>query len=329
MKENITRNSKEWILFGVFLLIFVILTILEPNKFLSGTNIQSMLFQMPEFGLLALAMMIVILTGGINLAVVTSATLGGIISATVMSAMFSAGCNTGLTIAAAILTSMVVSSLCGVLNGFVVSYVGAAAMMATLGTSTLYEGIGLLVSKGNSISGFPEEFFWFGNGTILEIPVPLILFAIVAVIVYILLERTAWGQSVYMVGCNQKASMFSGINVKKTMMKVYILSGFIGSIAMIIMMSRYNSARIDYGSSYLMQTVTASVLGGAAITGGYGKVIGVVLSVTILQCISSGLNIVGLDKSLSTVITGLVLIGVLTVNFLAAKYGGQKKLKKA
>ena len=131
-----------------------------------------------------------------------------------------------------------------------------------------------------------------------------------------------------MVGCNPTAASFSGINVKKVMMKVYIYSGFLGSIATIIMMSRYNSARIDYGSSYLMQTVTAAVLGGTVITGGYGKVIGVVLSVLVLQCISSGLNIAGLDTNLSTVITGLLLIGVLAVNFISGIFAEKKKLVK-
>lgn len=315
------KHSKEMTLFGVLVAIVIVLSILSPDKFLTVTNLKSMVFQLPEFGLLALAMMIVILTGGINLSVVTTATLGGIISASVLSAMFAGGASVGTAIFAAVLTSVGVSVLCGLLNGFVVSYIGAAAMMATLGTSTLFEGIGLLISKGNSISGFPEQFFWFGNGDIAGIPVPMILFVIMAVITYILLQRTPWGLSVYMVGCNPKAALFSGLNVKKITMLVYIYSGLLGSVAMIIMMSRYNSARIDYGSSYLMQTVAAAVLGGTIITGGYGKVSGVVMAVAILQCLSSGLNIFGLESSLSTVITGLLLIGVLTINYFASIRG--------
>lgn len=200
--------------------------------------------------------------------------MGGILAAKAMSAMYEGGADVGAAILTAIVIAMVSSSLCGMLNGYIVAYIGAPAMMATLGTSTLFEGIGLLVSMGNSISGFPTEFFWFGNGTVLGIPVPMIIFLIIAAITFLLLEHTSWGLSVYMVGCNPTAARFSGINVKKVMMKVYIYSGFLGSIATIIMMSRYNSARIDYGSSYLMQTVTAAVLGGTVITGGYGKVIG-------------------------------------------------------
>ena len=307
------KNSKERILLIVFALVFIALSFLSPDKFLTVTNIRSMAFQLPEFGILTLAMMVPILTGGINLSLVTTATLGGVVSATVMASLYKQNWNETLIIMIAVLTSMAASVLCGIINGYVVSYIGAAAMMATLGTSTLFEGIGLYISKGNSISGFPAAFYWIGNGTVCGVPVPMIVFGLVAGVTWLLLEKTAWGQSVYMVGCNRKAASFSGLNVNRIMMKVYMYSGFLGSLAMLIMMSRYNSARVDYGSSYLMQAVAASVLGGTMITGGYGKV---VIAVAILQIISSGFNIFGLDRNLTTVINGVILIGVLTLNFL-------------
>lgn len=310
------KNSKERILLIVFALVFIALSFLSPDKFLTVTNIRSMAFQLPEFGILTLAMMVPILTGGINLSLVTAATLGGVVSATVMASLYKQNWNETLIIMIAVLTSMAASVLCGIINGYVVSYIGAAAMMATLGTSTLFEGIGLYISKGNSISGFPAAFYWIGNGTVCGVPVPMIVFGLVAGVTWLLLEKTAWGQSVYMVGCNRKAASFSGLNVNRIMMKVYMYSGFLGSLAMLIMMSRYNSARVDYGSSYLMQAVAASVLGGTMITGGYGKVGGVVIAVAILQIISSGFNIFGLDRNLTTVINGVILIGVLTLNFL-------------
>lgn len=309
------KNSKERILLIVFALVFIALSFLSPDKFLTVTNIRSMAFQLPEFGILTLAMMVPILTGGINLSLVTTATLGGVVSATVMASLYKQNWNETLIIMIAVLSSVAASVLCGIINGYVVSYIGAAAMMATLGTSTLFEGIGLYISKGNSISGFPAAFYWIGNGTVCGVPVPMIVFGLVAGVTWLLLEKTAWGQSVYMVGCNRKAASFSGLNVNRIMMKVYMYSGFLGSLAMLIMMSRYNSARVDYGSSYLMQAVAASVLGGTMITGGYGKVGGVVIAVAILQIISSGFNIFGLDRNLTTVINGVILIGVLTLNF--------------
>lgn len=323
------KLSKETILLIIFAAIFVILSIMSPGKFLSMKNIRSMCFQIPEFGLFTIAMMLTILTGGINLSVITSGTMASILGAMVLSKTTANGMAPGLSITLTILVVLGTSTLCGLLNGFVVSFVGTAAMMTTLGTSTLYEGIGLLISKGNSISKFPKEFYWFGNGTVLGIPVPMYIFVIMAVIVYILLQRTPWGMSIYMIGSNSRAAAYSGINVPVNTMLAYTLSGLLSGFAAIIMMSRYNSARIDYGSSYLMQTVAASVLGGTAITGGYGTVYGVALAVMTLQCISSGLNIFGLDTSLTSMITGLVLIGTLTVNFLNMRKNEQVKRGKS
>lgn len=313
------KLSKEWMLVLLFVILFIILSILSPTRFLSVHNLQSMTFQLPEFGIFAIAMMVVIVTGGINLSLVSTAALSGIASALVLSKLYAAGCNVILAIFLMLLCAVAVSIVCGLLNGYVVAYIGAAAMMATLGTSTLFEGISLNITKGNAVSGFPAEFYWFGNGTVLGIPVPFLIFAVVAVVSIILLERTPWGQSTYMVGCNQKASKFSGINVEKVMLKVYVYSAILGSIAVIIMMSRYNSAKADYGSSYLMQSISASVLGGTNIEGGYGKVVGVITAVAILQIISSGLNIIGVNRSIIDVITGCILIIVLAMNFLSTR----------
>lgn len=324
------KLSKEAILLIIFVVIFALLSIMSPGKFLTASNMRSICFQIPEFGLFAIAMMLAILTGGINLSVVTSGTLGSILGALVLSNTYANGMPAILSILLAVLTVLATSTLCGLLNGFVVSYVGTAAMMTTLGTSILYEGIGLLISKGNSISKFPSEFYWFGNQTFLGIPIPMYLFVLFALLVHILLHRTPWGLSVYMIGSNPKASKFSGINVPGTTMLAYTLSGLLSGVAAIIMMSRYNSARIDYGSSYLMQTVAASVLGGTLISGGYGTVYGVALAVATLQCLSSGLNIFGMDTSLSSMITGVVLIGTLTIGFFASRRGekaGASKLK--
>ena len=317
------RLSQEWILLIIFAIVFAIMSVISPDKFFSVQNLRSMCFQVPEFGLFALAMMVTILTGGINLSVITSGTLGGVLGAMVLSTLWANGTGNILSIAISVVVVLGVSTLCGFINGSVVSYVGTAAMMTTLGTSTLYEGIGLLVSKGNSISKFPTEFYWFGNKTIIGIPVPMVIFLVMATVVYLLLERSSWGMNVYMVGSNPKTSMYSGINVRKTMLLSYVLSGFLSGMAMVIMMSRYNSARIDYGSSYLMQSVAAAVLGGTLITGGYGRVMGIVISVLLMQSVSSGLTILGMDNALTTMVTGLVLLGVLTINFINRSRNGR------
>ncbi len=325
------KYAKEWILFGVFVLLFVLMSILSPRTFLSIDNLQSMAFQLPELGIISLAMMAVIVTGGINLSVTSTTALSGIVAAFTLSGLNAAGVNIGLTLVAAIIAAICTALICGTINGIAVSYIGVPAMLVTLGTMTLFEGISLKFTNGGAISGFPEQYYWFGNETILNIPVPMVIFIAVIAITIILLEHTPWGFSVYMVGCNPTATMFSGINVKKVLMKVYLFSAFLCSISAIIMTSRYNSAKVDYGSSYLMQSITAAVLGGTDISGGYGKVVGTVIATAILQIVSSGLNIFGMNRYIVDIIMGLILILVLTIDFINANYlePKMKDLQKA
>lgn len=325
------KYAKEWILFGFFVLLFIVMSILSPQTFLSIDNLQSMAFQLPELGIISLAMMVVIVTGGINLSVTSTTALSGIVAAFTLSGMNAAGANIVLTLVAAIIAAIATALICGTINGVVVSYIGVPAMLVTLGTMTLFEGISLKFTNGGAISGFPEQYYWFGNGTILNIPVPMIFFIVVIAITIILLEHTPWGFSVYMVGCNPTATMFSGINVKKVLMKVYLFSAFLCSISAIIMTSRYNSAKVDYGSSYLMQSITAAVLGGTDISGGYGKVVGTVIATAILQVVSSGLNIFGINRYIVDIIMGFILIVVLTIDFINANYlePKMKNLQKA
>ncbi len=311
------KYSKEWILGGVFAAIFLLMSVLSPSRFLSIDNLQSMAFQLPELGIISLAMMVVVVTGGINLSITASTALSGIAAAYVLVKLNEQGAPAAVTIGVAILAAVVISLLAGAINGAVVALIGVSPILVTLGTMTLFEGISLNFTKGGAISGLPEQYYWFGNSTILGIPVPMILFIIVAVVTQIVLEKTPWGTSVYMAGCNPKATMYSGINVKKVLFRVYLFSAGLGSIAAIIMTSRYNSAKVDYGSSYMLQSITAAVLGGTDVAGGYGKVVGTVVAVAIIQVVSSGLNILGINRYIVDIIMGLILIAVLTLNFFS------------
>lgn len=313
------KYSKEWILAGVFGVLFILMSVLSPTRFLSMDNLQSMAFQLPELGIISLAMMVVIVTGGINLSITSSTALSAIATAFTLIKLNEQGVPIVITVSAAILVSVAVALICGALNGAVVALVGVSPILVTLGTMTLFEGVSLNITKGGAISGLPEQFFWFGNGTILAIPVPILLFIGVVIVTQIVLEKTPWGMSVYMAGCNPKATMYSGINVKKVLFKVYLYSAGLGSIAAIIMTSRYNSAKVDYGSSYLLQSVAAAVLGGTDVAGGYGKVMGTVVAVGIIQVVSSGLNILGVSRYIVDIIMGLILIAVLTLNFFSSK----------
>ncbi|MGO8694728.1 MAG: ABC transporter permease [Rectinemataceae bacterium] len=285
-----------------------------------------MAYQLPEFGILAIAMMVVIVSGGINLSITFTATLSSIVGGVVIVAMNQAGVVTWETMLVGIVIALAVGVASGAINGFVVAYIGVTPMLVTLGTMTLFEGVSLNITKGGAISGFPDAFLWFGNEAILGIPVPMIIFLLVVLASWYMLGRSRFGFSVYMIGCNPRATMFSGINVRRVLFSVYLFSGLLCAISGLIMSSRYNSAKESYGSSYLLQSIAAAVLGGTDIAGGYGSLSGTILAVMILQVISSGTNIIGVNRYLTNIIMGAILIFVLALNFLSSRREARKMI---
>lgn len=306
--------------------VFFFMGLLSPSKFFTVNNIRTMAFQMPEFGLISLGMMAAILTGGMNLSITSIAALSSISAAFVLSSDFTKE-NPALGMLLAAVVCMAVAIITGLINGAVIAYVGVAAMLVTLGTMTLFEGIGLNLTKGGSISGFPLAYMKLGNGSMLGIPIPLLIYALAILVSYFLLERSNWGVKVYMTGCNETATRFSGINTKKTLLKVYIFSSAMAGVAGLVLISRYNSAKVDYGSSYMMQSVAAVVLGGTSITGGHGSVAGTAIAVAIIQVVSTGLNLFGMKRYIIDIIIGGILIVVLAVRFFSGKYRDSKKAK--
>lgn len=320
------KHANELVLFAIFAVIFIAMSILSPDVFFSWPNIQNMMFQMPEFGLMALAMMVVILTGGMNLAICKGAMLAAIVAAIVMNMPF-AQTNPVLATIIGVVIIVIVSILTGVLNGYVIGYIGVVAMLVTISTQMIFEGIGLIITKGNSIGGLPAPFLAIGSLTLGPIPVTMILYVVMVVISYYVIERSKWGRQVYMIGDNETATRFSGINTKKVLMSVYILSGVLYGLSGVLITSRYCSAKTDYGSSYLMNSITAVVMGGTDINGGSGSVAGTIISVLILQTISNGFTIFRVDQNLVNLFTGLILIFVLAVRYITGEIQKNQKIK--
>ncbi|MBC2857294.1 substrate-binding domain-containing protein [Cetobacterium sp. 2A] len=316
--------SKEGLLFIVFILMFTIFSIISPNKFFTYLNLESMAFQLPELGILSIAMMVVILTGGINLSVTSACALSGIVGGYFLGNL---NYSPELTITLSILMALLTGGICGYINGFFVSKIGVTPMLATLGTMTLFEGVGLNFTKGGALGNFPLEYMALGNDVFLKIPIPFIIFILVAIISTYFLEKTKFGLEVYMTGDNQKATYYSGVNTKAILNYIYIFSGILSAIASIIMISRYNSAKVDYGASYLLLTITAAVLGGTNITGGYGKVFGTVTATMILQILTSGLTIIGIDRFLVDFILGMVLLSTILIQYFISNRQETDKTK--
>jgi simple sugar transport system permease protein len=220
---------------------------------------------------------------------------------------------------------LLVSILIGLLNGFLIANLEVSPILATLGTMILLNGVSIVLTKGYVISGFPPFILFLGNGQVLGIPMPMIIFILCAAIMALILSRTRLGMSVYMLGSNETACHYSGIDNRKVLMKTYLISGIYAGMAAIVMMSRFNSAKADYGESYLLMTVLASVLGGVSAAGGFGKVSGLVIALVILQVVSNGLNLLRVNNFLTIAIWGIILILVMVANYLSKQHQQKRR----
>jgi simple sugar transport system permease protein len=313
-------------LVGFLILVLVAFSIASP-QFLTAANFDSIAFQLPELGLLTLAMLMPIISGGFNLAIIYTANMSGLTLAWVL--MQYGGVNAGVpAFMLGCVAAICVGALAGCLMGLVIAYVGAHPILVSLAMMIFLRGLGEYLTQGGDISGFPEFMNGIGHGYVLGIPVPMWLFLSAAVLWHILLTRTRHGFSVYMVGSNILAANYSGIHTKRTLTLIYTLSGAMCAIVGILMLSRFNSVRVGHGEALLLVTVLACFLGGVDPFGGFGRVVPVVLALVILQVLSSGLNLLGANQHLSTAVWGLFLIGVMILRWTAAKFRNSNRKRE-
>jgi simple sugar transport system permease protein len=305
--------SPEGRLAVIAVLVFLLMSALSPDKFLSAQNLTSMAFQFPEFAILALAMTITMLTGGIDLSVVGIANMTAIVAAMILTGFGAAGDGTGV-LALAVVASIGLGLLAGLFNGGLVAILGLPPILATLGSGLIFTGIAIALTGGSAVMGFPPATAWIGNSTVFGIPTPALLFVVLAAGLSLLLTRTAFGVKVRMFGANPLAARYAAVDIDAMLIKVYVLSGGFAAVSGLVVMSRANSAKADYGSSYLLLAVLIAVLGGVNPYGGYGKVIGVVLAVLSMQFLSSGLNMLQVSNFARELIWGSLLIFVMIVN---------------
>ena len=298
-------------------------SLLLPGSFPTFGTVQSMMFQLPELGLLALAMVIPLISGGLNLAIIATTNQCALLMAWIMKSLVPAGAagpEVALIVALALLAGLALTILIGFVTGFLVATMGVHPILVTLGTKSLSDGISIWLTRGTVVSGLPESFQWLGNGVVWGVPVPFLVLLAAAVAVGLILTRTSFGISVYMVGSNLQATRYSGVDTRRVIIGVYTLSSVLCFVAACLMLARFNSASAGYAQSYLLVTIVAAVLGGVDPDGGFGRISGLMLALVVLQVISSGCNLLGLSQHLTLAMWGLTLIAVMGVKFLVAPW---------
>ena len=298
---------------GLFVLLIALIAFfatLTGSGFLSLRTASAFGYEMPELGVLSLAMMVAMISGGLNLSIVSTANICALTMGSLLTIfpVHQTGAVWGLAIAASVAAGFVVAAAIGLVTGYIIAFVGVSPILATLGMMTLLKGVAIGVTRGNIVSGFPKPIVFLGNGTIFGFPMPLLVFLACAIPVSVLLTRSPFGLTMSMVGSNERATYYSGVDTRRALVKVYVLSSLLACVAGVILMARFNSANASYGGSYLLVTVLACVLGGVDPYGGFGRMSGVVLALAVLQVISSAFNVLGFNAFLALAVWGMVLI---------------------
>jgi simple sugar transport system permease protein len=305
---------------GLLLALIAVLVFfgLMSPQFLSLDTFNSVAFQLPELGLLTLAMLMPIIAGGINLSVTYTANLCGLTLAWVLHA--NGGPDAGIM--AFLLGSILavgVGTATGLIMGPVIAYTGAHPILVSLSMMIFVRGLGEFLTRGADISGFPDFIQPLGHGSLWGFPIPLLILLLAVGAWHVLMGRTRLGFSNYMIGSNIEATRYSGIPTHRVVTLIYALSGAMCAVAGIIMMARFNSVRVGHGESYLLITVLACFLGGVNPFGGFGKVVSVFLALIVLQLLSSGLNLMGASQHLATAIWGIMLVAVMILRWAAGQ----------
>jgi rhamnose transport system permease protein len=274
------------------------------DKFFTLENLLNQGRLMSEVGLVALAMTFVIVTGGIDLSV------GSILGLTaILLGVFWQ--NVGFPLPLAIVAALACGTLAGLVNGLIITRFNVPPLIATLATLALYRGLAEGISQARSVRGYPEWFFFLGQGEILGVPVQLWLLGILTVIAAVILGLTPFGRATYAIGANEVAARFSGIRVDQTKLWIYTAAGFLSALAAVIFVSRVTTTRSDMGTGLELDVITGVVLGGTSIFGGKGTIIGTALGLILIQALKNGLALSGVKGDGTIVVIGVVLIAAI------------------
>lgn len=311
-KKDMGKVIRQFGLVFVVLFIVILMSFLSP-VFMTKNNIMNVLRQISMNGILAVGMTFVILTGGIDLSVGSVVGITGVICGSFLEK----GMNWGL----ACLLSLAIALLCGVINGYLIAYVGFQPFIATLSTMTIGRGFALAYSDGKPYTIRDAHFISIGQGSVLGIPVPIILLVLVCLLGLVILNMTTFGRYVFALGGNKSAAKLSGVRTKKMEMMVYVLSSVCACVVGMILAARISSGQPTAGESYEMDAIAATAIGGTSMSGGVGSLSGTILGFVIIGLLSNSMNLMNINSFYQQIVKGLLIIAAV---FLDMKSKGKK-----
>ena len=320
VNDVIAYQLKDKAIWLVFIILFIGFSIANP-RFMSIDNLFIMVRQVSMYGIAAIGMTFVILIAGIDLSIGTLISLVNIVCAYLM-------VNSGMPMVPAVLLALAVSTLIGLLNGFLIATIGIPAIIATFASQVSFEGVTFLISEGRPIHGFDDRFRIIGQGFLGPIPIPIIIMIACFLLGSFILNKTYFGRYFYAIGGNEEAARLSGIRVERVKYLVYSLSGFFAGLAGIVLLSRTNSAQPTAGQGWEFAVITCVVLGGVSISGGFGKLSNVLAGVLIIGALSNGMVLMNISSFTQMVIKGIVLVVAVGFDCLQKRGFFQQLFKK-
>jgi inositol transport system permease protein len=299
----------------IFLLVLMLAFALLEPRFLHPLNLLNVMRQVSITGLIALGMTFVILTAGIDLSVGSLLALAGLVAA----AVAKGGTADRFTVGAAqealgggwflaMLAAIAVGLAGGLLQGTAITRLKVPPFVVTLGGLSAFRGAALLFAAGGPISGFGEAYRWWGQGKIGEIPVPVIIFLLFAVLAHVVLRYTRFGRHVYAVGGNPEAARLSGLNAQRITLMVYVIVGFFSGLAGFVLSARLNSAEAVAGIGYELTVIASVVIGGTSLFGGIGSVFGTVIGSLLIGVLINGLVLMNVSSYVQQIIIGVIIV---------------------
>ncbi|RFU44720.1 ABC transporter permease [Paraburkholderia sp. DHOC27] len=303
----------ELLLVIVLVLSLVLGRVLSP-QFLTGPNISNVLADLTEIALMALPMTLIIVAAEIDLSV--ASVLGA--SSALMGVLW----HMGLPLPLVIAIVLVVGALAGLLNGLVIVKLNLPSLAVTIGTLALFRGLAYVLLGDQAVADFPAGYTAFGMNNLgpTFIPLPFVIVIVGAVIFTVLLQATAFGRSLYAIGANPTAATFSGIEVAKIRLRLFVMSGFVSALAGVVYTLRFTSARGDNGEGFELSVIAAVLFGGVSIFGGRGSMVGVLLSLLIIGVLKNALTLDDVSSETLTIVTGVLLLASVLIPNLVARW---------
>lgn len=301
--SKMLKNSQFSSYSGIILVIIVVCIFMNfrSENFLTTNNILNILRQISVYGILACGMAFAMMTGGIDLTVGSIAGVSGAVTALFVT-------RGTMPLILAMLVSIILGAIIGLITGFVISRTGIPPFIMTLGMQITLRGACYLICEGKPIGNLPDSLTILGLGDIAGIPVPIFFMLASFIVVGIILAKTSFGRSVYATGGNYQAAFHSGINAKRVVMMAYMISGICAALAGIILTARNASAQPTAGNTFETEAIAACAMGGVSFNGGKGAVVGIFFGALLMGIINNAMNLMYISSYWQQVVKGLIII---------------------